>query len=286
MPSTVKKNHAKPRLPRRKPAASKPADILAAPVTKSEPAYININERSVELAAKNRLLWIIVAIFSIVLAIFWLFVLRASIAKETENIDLSRIGEQISASLARFDTEIKNRAMPKEITSEDMAAIKNVIEEQIKSNPDSSAWPTHELEALKISIQYPSDWSSAANIKTAVISDQKSTGAASETGKSGKITITAKSNARKLSLADWQKANNISFDGLTAERPIFAISTSSIESMIYQSSSMEANLIKYSAYLNSLDNKTVYEITVEGRGDNAYYRPLTEEIIRTIKILK
>lgn len=286
MPRSVKKNLKKTKLPKGRSVAGKTADILAAPITKSEPAYININEHSAEMASKNRLLWTAVAIFSVILAVFWLFILRANIARETNSIGLNQIGEQITASLARFDTEIKNRETPQEIKSEDLAAIKNGLEEQIKSNPDSSAWPTHELTTLGISLQYPDSWKNTIKGKLATITDQIDSSSVSETDKSGKITITAKSNTKKLSLADWQKTNNTSIAGLTAQRPIFAVSTSSVESMIYQSSSIIANQIEYWAYLNLLNNGTVYEIKVEGRGDNSYYRPLTEEIIRTIRIIK
>lgn len=286
MPSTVSKTKKRPTATKRRSSRQKPEEIIAAPINKPEPAYINIHENSGEQASKMRLLWITVAIFSVILAIFWLFILKTNIARETTNIGLDQVGKQITNSLARFDTEIKDRAIPKDISSEDLAAIKNDLEIQIKNNPDSSTWPTHELTNTKLSIQFPSNWSLATGTKSLIISDQLATTSNSTDNKIGKITINPRSNSKKLSLADWQKVNNISVEGLAPERPIFTIGTSSPESLIYQSSAVTVNEIKYHAYINSLTNKTVYEIIVEAKGDNSYYRPLTEEIIRTIKILK
>lgn len=284
MPSTVKKTKRKPSSTRRKSTADKSADILAAPITKSEPAYININERSAELAAKNRLLWTVVAVFSIILAIFWLIVLRANIAKETDKIGLSQIGEQISASLARFDTEIKDRAVPKEITSEDMAAIKNVIEEQIKSNPDSSTWPTHEFTNVRISIQYPTNWNNAQVINELILSDAIST--ATTSINYGKISIISKSNPNKYDIAAWLKAKNITNKDYAVEHQLFLPASSSTESLIFNSTSFDSNKLDKIIYINSVANKLIWEIKITAAGDLKYYEPLIMEIIRTIKILK
>src|SRR3989339_1756915 len=84
-------------------APDKSWEAVGAPISKSEPAYININEHQAEIAAKSRLLWLIVAVFSVILAIFWLVLLRINIQKETADIGFSQIGEQIKDSLARFD---------------------------------------------------------------------------------------------------------------------------------------------------------------------------------------
>jgi len=269
---------------KRKKSVAATGEILAAPISKNEPAYININENQSELSSKNRLLWIIVAIFGLALAIFWLFTLRINIKKETDDIGFSQIAGQISDSLARFDTEIKNRSLPEPINAEDLAAIKDNLEAQIKSNPDSSAWPTHELTLLEISIQYPSDWSATLDDRQAVLTDfQPSASTVSNQINFGRITINELANSAKLDLASWQKKNQPDLDGYIPDQPLFAAASGSPESLTYQSN--KATGLDRLIYLNNPSGKKVYEIKIEANGDFDYYRPLAEAIVKTIKIL-
>ena len=283
--SKIKNPKRETRSVSKKAAPGRYSGAVAASTYKPEPAYININEHQAEIAAKSRVLWLLVAVFTAILAIFWLAVLKINIQKETSGIGLSQIGNQISASLARFDTEIKNRTAPKAISADDLAAIKTNLEEQIKSNPDSSLWPTHELTPLNISIQYPIEWDKSAIGKAIVISDGKYVASSTDKG-SGLITISQKSNAQKNDLATWLQKNNIINAGYSIERPLFISSSSTVENLIFNSSSTDVNRLDKIIYLNSTSSKSVWEIKITASGDIKYYEPLTEEIIRTIKIIK
>ncbi|MFA5020899.1 MAG: hypothetical protein WC517_02445 [Patescibacteria group bacterium] len=282
MRSPSLKNSKVSSVKRKKSAAA--GESLASPISKNEPAYINVNENQAELDSKSRLLWIIVAIFGIALAIFWLFTLRANIKKEANDIGFSQLAGQISESLARFDTEIKNRALPEPIKTEDLAAIKDNLEAQIKNNPDSSAWPTHEFAPLNFSIQYPSDWSATLDDRQAVLTDfRPSTSTVSNQANFGRITINKLDNSAKLDLAAWQKKNKIKTDGYVLDQPLFAADSNAPETLAYQAA--DATGLDLLIYLNNQAGRTVYEIKIEANGDFDYYRPLAEAIVRTIKIL-
>lgn len=272
----------------KKASSNKMQDDVAVPVIKSEPAYININEHSAEIAAKSRLLWLIVGVFTIVLAIFWLIMLRININKQTSDIGFDQIGKQITDSLARFDTEIKDRSVAKPITAEDMAAIKNGLEDSIKSNPDSSLWPTHEFPGLKISLQYPSGWEKSIfnneGISNGImISDSNNN--------QGSIIINSNSNTNKYDLQTWLEKNKIvngGFinSGFTSMKQIIAGTTSSPEKLIFDKTSSTSDSLSRIIYINSTSTKKVYSIELEASGDISYYKPIMEEIVRTIKILK
>lgn len=252
--------------------------------TPASPAYITINEQDADSLAKNRTMWIVVGIFSVILAIFWLIILKINIQKATADIGFSQIGDQIAASLARFDTEIKNRSDAKIISAEDLAAIKTGVEQQIKSNPDSNLWPTHELTSLKIAIQYPDNWGKSESNRIITLTDANQNSSSSV--EFGKIIISSKANAKKYDLATWLKKNSIVNDGYRAEQTLFPTASSSMESLVYNSTVAGPDQLKKIIYLNSTSSQTVWEIAITATGDLEFYRPLTEEIVRTIKIIK
>ena len=135
------------------PAKTKKGETPAE--TPTQPTYINIREISPELQRKQNLLWLGVGIFSIILVICWLFILRFNIASDTSQVSLSQLSQQINESLARFDTQVKDRATPQTIDINDLTAIKENLETQIKNNPDSSLWPTHDFIKSGLRLQYP-----------------------------------------------------------------------------------------------------------------------------------
>lgn len=267
----------------KKMASSRNGGDAAASVLKAEPAYININEHEAEIAAKSRVLWLMVAVFTVFLVIFWLFVLRINIQKESDGIGFSQIGSQISESLARFDTEIKNRSAAKAISADDLAAIKDGLEERIKSNPDSSLWPTHELPSLKISIQYPDRWIKSGSETEAILTDSGQASSSADSSGSGRIRISAQSNPKRYDIMAWLQKNPM--DGYTAQRRLF-FSSSSIDNLIFNSSSTGAGYLDKVILLNSASGRMIWKISISARGDIRYYEPLTEEIVRTIKIIK
>ena len=253
-------------------------------------AYININEHQVEIVAKNKILWLVVGAFTVILVAFWLVMLRYNIEKQTKDINFSQIGSQISASLDKFDTEIKNRADAKNISADDLAAIRANLEEQIKSNPDSGAWPTHEFSdvfsAFNLSLQYPENWSNAKGIDFVILYDTKSVTSTNSYG-SGKISFTKWSNAKKYDLKTWlEKTNNAIDAGYSLENPIFSNASGTPENIVFNSASTSDKILDKIIFINSASNKSVLEIKIDATGDVKYYKPLTEEIIRTIKIIK
>lgn len=282
MPTAQRKTKSPRRSRQRVPIQNSGSD-LAAPISKSEPAYININENQADLASRSRTMWTIVAIFSIVLALCWLFILRDKISKETSEAGFMQIGRQISESLARFDTEIKNRSVPTEISADDLAAIKNGLEENIKNNPDSSLWPTHELSGAGISLQYPENWSVVPAEASMVISDID---LSSSTGESnaGRIAFKVRSNSKKLDLAKWLESYGSELAGYDSKRQLF-FSSNTPESLVYTASDLPPGRLEKIAFINNPQAKKVYEIRISASGDIGFYQPLTDAIIRTIRII-
>ncbi|MFA6526455.1 MAG: hypothetical protein WCT26_03550 [Candidatus Buchananbacteria bacterium] len=267
----------------KKASSNKMQDDVAVPIIKSEPAYININEHSAEIAAKSRTLWTIVAIFSIILAIFWIIMLRININKQTSDIGFNQIGQQITDSLARFDTEIKDRSASKPITAEDMAAIKNGLEDSIKSNPDSSLWPTHEFPSLKISLQYPNDWNFSSVIDGIMIRNIASS--TNPDNNYGKIFVGKENNTGKQTLSAWAEKNKPMFEGYREDKSIF-INNSFSDTLKLINNSSSTNSSSEIVLINSTTTKAVYIFQLSAKGDLNYYHPLMEEIIRTIKMIK
>jgi len=283
MRATIKKSRRTSRLAGKKSASGESRSAISEPIYKSEPAYININEHQAEIAAKSRFLWIIVGVFGVFLAVFWLIMLRINIQKQTADIGFAQISSQIAQSLARFDTEIKDRAAPQAISADDLAAIKNDIESQIKSNPDSSLWPTHELPGLKISLQYPNNWNFNSVIDGIMISDVASS--TNPDNQSGQIFAGKKSNTGKQPLAEWIEKNNAIVNSYSKNQSIF-INNSVLDTMGFIRNTSSTNSLDEILLINSTSTKTVYIFQVSMIGDLNYYRPLTTEILRTMKILK
>lgn len=254
-------------------------NIAAEPL--ATPEYISINEHQAELDAKNKKLWLIVGIFAILLVCGWLIILRAGLRTATDQAGFSQISQEISDTLAKFDTEIKNRAKPQPINVDDLTAIKDNLEQQIKSNPDSSSWPTHELDKIALTVQYPDDWKNTAETKTAITLTDSATFTAA---KYGRITINARSNAKKYNLTTWLTKNKIDLTGYIAEKPLFVSASNTPEGLIYNHNS--STTLDQMIYIDSASTKTVLEVITEAKGDLSYYKPLIEEIIRTIKIIR
>lgn len=266
-----------------KKSAAKKTDGLAEPIFKPEPAYININEHQAEIAAKSRTLWVIVAVFSVVLIIFWLVILKLNIQKETDKMGFSQIAGQISESLARFDTEIKNRSVAQPISAEDLAAIKTDLEEKIKSNPDSSLWPTHELATVKLSIQYPDTWHSEMRGTNLILTDLASSTMSGDNF--GNIAIDLVSNPKKISLSSWIEKNKIDDAGHIIEK-LIPYSSSTFEIISYGTKSDPDHASEKIIFVGSASTKNIWEFRTYAIGDIQYYDPLILEIIRTIKLIK
>lgn len=246
--------------------------------------YINIREVSPELQQKKNLLWLGVGAFAIILIVCWFLVLRANVASNTNALTFSQLSQQINDSLAKFDTQLKDRAAPTAINIDDLNSIKDEVAAQIKSNPDSSLWPTHEFTKIGLSLQYPDAWQKLIDSKYLLVSDSTSTTIASY----GQLTITLKDNSKGLPLASWLQ-KNIDLTAYQPQKSIFIFSTSTPENLSYLK--IDATLTTTSTlnrlyYINSTSSKKVIEIKSEARGDEAYYQPLMEEIIATIKLIK
>jgi|GEM_PF-1508416 len=260
----------------------RPRKEINAEEPKKEPVYININEYQPDLAAKTRKLWLVVGIFAVILVCGWLIILRASLKNTTNQASWSQISQEIKNSLAKFDTAIKNRAQIQPLSADDMAVIKDDLEERIKSNPDSSNWPTHELNVLGLSVQYPDNWQKVSEGKgEAVLVDFSAT---SSLEKYGRLAITLNSNSKKYNLNTWLAKNKINLNGYVAEKPLFIFTSTTPESSIYSNNS--TSTLDRIIYLDFPANKIVAEVRATARGDNSYYQPLLDEIVRTIKILK
>ena len=259
-----------------------PRKEITAEELKPEPTYININEYQEDLATKNRKLWLIVGIFSIILVCGLLIILRANLKNMANQASWSQIIQEISNSLSKFDTEIKNRMQTKPISADDLSVIKNDLEKRIESNPDSSDWPTHELNSLGLSIQYPDNWQIINESKTeAVLADFSAT---SSLDKYGRLAIVINSNSQKYNLNTWLIKNKVNLKGYVAEKQLFIFTSTTLESLIYSNNS--TNTLDRLVYLDFPASKTVVEIKATARGDNSYYQPLIDEIVRTIKIIK
>lgn len=281
MTKSSKKAGGEPRQRNRTPDSG----AIAAPVRKPEPTYININRHQAELAAKNKLLWIIVAVFIVILSVFWLLLLRLNIQKATADAGFSQIGQQIRDSLARFDTEIKNRSAAKAISADDLAAIRTNLEEQIKRNPDSSLWPTRELPHLGISLQTPNDWKVSGGIISRGLPDDFDPRSDSISPNAAIINIQRLRNDKALPLRNWLEVSGAYQSNQTADLKSFNTATSTIEGLIIFSSSTATALHK-TIYLGYPKGKAIWEFTIDADGDIALYEPIAEEIIRTIKIIK
>lgn len=270
----------------KRPAASRTKKEVA-PVEHSidESQYINVREVPPELQKKQTILWILVGVFTFILVISWLLVLRVNIKQETAQLNFNQLGQQISDSLARFDTEIKSKSEPQAINVDDLNSIKTNLEQQIKSNPDSSLWPTHEFIKTSLSLQYPANWQKLSETKELLISDTTTT---ELTSQYGQLTITIKDNSKKLTLTSWlEKYSDLSDYQQT--KSIFVFTSTTPETSSYLKINPAATVsstLNRLYFINATSSKKIIEINTESRGDDTYYQPLLEEIIRTIRIIK
>lgn len=265
---------------RKKPARKDTTPKVETEKTPSPARYININEGQEELAPKTKKLWLIVIIFSIFLAIAWLAILKVTVAEETKKINFGQLSREISQTLEKFDTEIKNRSDGvKEVNADDIEQIKNDLEQRLKDNPDSSLWPSHQIDNPKISLSYPDNWQGTENNNIFVLTDQA--GTSTDAGY-GKISITAYNNKSSYPLADWLSKNKIDLSGYEPLSSVFKFSSSS-DLLIFASVEASASDLNRLYYLNSAPTKKVYEIKAEANGDLDYYSPLINEIISTIR---
>lgn len=241
--------------------------------------YIDIGATQQDNLQKDKTLWLIVGIFSILLVVAWFAILKVTIAEQFKKIDFGQMSKEISESLARFDTEIKNQsATSTEITPEDISGIKSDLEEQLKNNLDSSLWPEHALNTLEITLNYPDNWLAIVkDNSSATLSDTQSSTA--ETF--GRLTLNIKSNKQNYTLDNWLAKNKINPAGYLAETPVFKFTTSSNIAIYSKNPSATSSLDKI-YYLNPSGAKII-EVKAVAQGDIDYYLPLINEIINTIK---
>lgn len=261
------------------PKSPKPKVDKEKIIPNDSPRYIDINEDQGDSRNKNRKLWLIVIVFSAVLIVVWLAVLKITVAEEAKKIGFNQISEEINGLLAGFDKTIKtNQTTAIDINADDIEKIKNDLEQQLKNNPDSSLWPNHQISDLKISLSYPEDWQKTETGKIITLTDQ-----ASSTGNGyGKITISAQDNKSGYDLNAWLAKTKTDLAGYELMNSVFKFS-SSTDLLVFAATESPAAELQRLYYLNSPANKKVYELKAEALGDLDYYSPLINEIISTIR---
>lgn len=243
--------------------------------------YINIYDGKDELSNKTKKLWLIVFIFSFFLISGWLLVLKTSLNEQAKKINFTQLSDEISQSLTKFDTEIKNRDQKIiELNADDIDTIKKEIENRLKNNPDSSNWLEYKLINDQITIKYPENWyQSKETAVSVVINDRQST---STPLNSGQIEITIKNNQQNYALTDWLIKNKINPIGYQRENPIFKFNSSS-SVISFSALSQTTSTLDKIYYFKPEKIKKIYEIKALASGDISYYSPLINEIINTIK---
>lgn len=234
-------------------------------------------ETSEELQKKQRFLWLSVAIFTILLLICWISILRFNIKKEFNTIDFDQLSKQIKENLDKFDTEIKNRNKPQEINLNELESIASDIENKIRDDFDSSLWPDYDFAELGLAIRYPDNWKKISDAGKLLISDQASTSQELH----GKISIALKSS--NLTLDNWIKINPLP-EYYQKEKTVFIFSSTTPTSYSWIKIPKDAeSQISEKIYYIKIDSKII-EINAEYPKDNEYYQKIIEEIIKTIKL--
>lgn len=265
-PTTKKRGIKKPETPNK----------TISPIT-IDKRFIEINEYDAELAQKNKRLWLFVLFFSLILISGWFFILKTNIQKQSISLSFDNLKQEINTTLANFDLQLEANKQSSVLAAENITAIKDNIEEQIKNNPDPSFWPNHDFSKLNISLKYPINWQIISDdATTIIISDQTAS-----TTDHATISISLLNNKNNATLLTWIDRNE-NLDDYKLENQVFKFSTNTPDVISYiPQTKKDDQLNKY--YFLSIDKKII-KIEVKASGLPDIYLPLTTAIIQTIKI--
>jgi len=241
--------------------------------------FIVINEYDPQMETRKIWLWLIVGGFSFCLVIFWIWSLSWNLKSfNNENRDglTQKIGETIGELKDNFSNLKDNLG---EITDEakqtaELARVQEEVISRIKENlaASSADWPSHTSEVMKLSVQYPNDWTKQEKNKIIALSSIATSPAA-------KITIAKIDNAQNITLEQWF---NLSSAYGPAYQAMPAITTGGLPAIKYVKADPAGDI----NWLILVDGaKTIYKIDIVSVGGADLYEPILEQIIKTIKFL-
>jgi len=242
------------------------------------PEYININEVTPEMATKYRVLWLVAIIGIVVLAVAWLFSVRANVGKIANEIQQWQLENATKASADKIQDTLTEEQSQASSTaaSQELALIKDQVISQIKNNLDNSNWPTY-ISTLGLTLQYPDSWYKKDGSNLLSLSSYNSSSATPETF--GQITILKKTNAQKLSLAKWvdKIAALKAGDYILDQSDLKVAGQKAIKYTKVENKNF--SWLIYLAYENY-----VYEINVTSKNGQNLYEPVFNQMISSIKL--
>ncbi|MFA6918808.1 MAG: hypothetical protein WC244_01680 [Patescibacteria group bacterium] len=282
----------------KKPTASvkKGKSAKTKSASKAEPEdsglqYINIYERNTEADKKVKLLWLITIPVTIILIIFWFWLLKQNMASKNQASVVSDLRDEITRTMGEIKNNIELNKISDTNTvnsTSSLDEIKDKIVEQLQKNLDPATWPSHDSEILAVSIKYPPEWSQneqkeSITVSAPSLTNSASTSATSTDSTYSRVLINRKTVSAGVKLDTWIKKNTPATDEYKLASATDNPMVDGQKTIVYQKIDATPNDINQIIYVQK--DKSIYEIQISVLNRKISDEQYIKGIINNIKFL-